>query len=535
VTAPDLIFVGSNIYTADGGRPRAEAVAVAGERLLAVGRRDDVLALRGPRSEVVDLRKRALLPGFYDAHQHQLYAGLADAQVDARAASIEELIERIRIRAAVRPQGTWVEAAGYDETRFAERRHPTRDDLDRASARHPVLVTRTCGHVMALNSRALAEARVDRATPDPDGGRIDRAQDTGEPTGVVRERAMELVRRVVDQPGSAALTQAILDAAAVNLRLGITSVWEPSVEPAHITAYERLDAEGRLPLRVTMAQKKVLRSGEAVALAPPFRRSRLSLVAVKLFQDGALAPRTAALSEPYPGEDENRGLLYWPQEELDSLVEEAHSGGFQVSIHAIGDAAISSALEAIRRAVAARPAPATRHRIEHCGLPLPDLHDRLRKSGVVAVVQPGFLHFHGDVYAANVDGERARWLYPIRTLLALCRGVAGSSDAPVIPDRSPLFGMAAAMTRRTSSGAVLCADEQLGFDEALRLYTTGPAFAAAEDADKGSLAAGKLADLVVLADDPGDVPGEELSSLAVEMTFVGGRLAWSPAGGEGRG
>jgi predicted amidohydrolase YtcJ len=527
--APDLIFVGKNIHTADDGRPRAEAVAVAGERLLAVGLRHDVLALRGPRTEVVDLRERALLPGFYDAHQHQLYAGLAAAQVDARVASIEELVERIRARAAERPDGTWIEAAGYDETKFAERRHPTRDDLDDASAKHPVLVTRTCGHVMALNSRALAEADVGRATPDPDGGRIDRAPGTGEPTGVVRERAMELVRRVVEQPDSAALTSAILDAAAANLRLGITSVWEPSVEPAHIAAYERLDGQGRLPLRVTMAQKKVLRSGEAVALAPPFRRSWLSLVAVKLFQDGALAPRTAALSEPYAGEEENRGLLYWSQEQLDSLVEEAHRGGFQVSIHAIGDAAISSALTAIRRAVAATPGSTTRHRIEHCGLPLPALHDSLRQSQVVAVVQPGFLHFHGDIYAANVDGGRARWLYPIRTLLALCHGVAGSSDGPVIPDRSPLFGMAVAMTRRTSGGDVLGAEEQLGFAEALRLYTTGPAFAAAEEAHKGSLAPGKLADLVVLAADPAGLPADELASLPVEMTFVDGRVAWSAA------
>jgi predicted amidohydrolase YtcJ len=530
VRAPELIFVGKNIYTADDRQPRAEAVAVAGERLLAVGRRGDVLPLRGPRTEVVDLRERALLPGFYDAHQHQLYAGLADAQVDARAASIEELVERIRLRAAARPDGMWVEAAGYDETRFAERRHPTRDDLDRASAKHPVLVTRTCGHVMALNSRALAEAKVGRATPDPDGGRIDRARDTGEPTGVVRERAMELVRRVVDQPDSAALTRAILDAAAANLRLGITSVWEPSVEPPHIGAYERLDAEGRLPLRVTMAQKKVLRSGETVALARPFRRSWLSLVAVKLFQDGALAPRTAALSEPYADDDENRGLLYWAQEELDSLVEEAHRGGFQVSIHAIGDAAISTALESIRRASTALPRRDVRHRIEHCGLPLPALHDGLRESRVIAVVQPGFIHFHGDVYAANVAADRARWLYPIRTLLTVCRAVAASSDAPVIPDRSPLFGMAAAMTRLTSSGAVLGAGEQLGFDEALRLYTTGPAFAAAEDTDKGSLTAGKLADLVVLAGDPGGTPGDELTSLPVEMTFVDGRQAWSAAG-----
>ena len=531
MSAPDLIFVGTAIHTADRSQPRAEALAVAGERIVAAGRRSDVLALRGPKTEILELGERALLPGFYDAHQHQLYAGLAESQVDARTGSIAELVERIRRRAADRPPGTWLEATGYDETKFAERRHPTRQDLDRASEQHPILVTRTCGHVMALNSLALVEAGVDSATPDPDGGRIDRARAGGEPTGVIRERAMELVRRVVRLPDADALERAILDAAAANLGLGITSVWEPSVEPPHVAAYERLEADGRLPLRVTMAQKKVLRSGEAVELAAPFRRPWLSLVGVKLFQDGALAPRTAALSEPYAGDTENRGLLYWTQEELDALVEEAHTSGFQVSIHAIGDAAIASALEAIQRARTLVPAGPGRHRIEHCGLPLPALHERLHDAQVIAVVQPGFLYFHGDVYAANVAQTRARWLYPIRTLRETCRCVAGSSDAPVIPNRSPLFGMAEAMTRRTSSGAVLAAEEHIPFDDALALYTSAAAFAASEENGKGSLTEGKLADLVVLPADPAEMPGDDLASLPVEATFVDGRIAWSANGG----
>jgi predicted amidohydrolase YtcJ len=530
VTSPDVIFVGDAIYTAEAAQPRAEAVAVAGNRLAAVGRRDDVLALRTPTTEIVELGKRALVPGFYDAHQHQVYAGLAEAQVDARTASIEELVERLRRRASALPSGSWVEAAGYDETRFAERRNPTRDDLDRASTKHPILVTRTCGHVMVLNSAALAEAGVDSTTADPDGGHVDRAADSDEPTGLLRERAMEFARRVVQQPGPAALERAILEAGAANLRLGITSLWEPSVEPPHIDTYERLEAESRLPVRVTMAQKKVLRSGEAVELAAPFRRPWLSLVGVKLFQDGALAPRTAALSEPYPGEPDNRGLLIWPQEELDALVEEAHRGGFQVSIHAIGDAAISSALESIQRAVAREPNAQRRHRIEHCGLPLPHVHDLLRRARIVAVVQPGFLHFHGDVYAENVAADRARWLYPIRTLQGLCRCVAGSSDGPVIPDRSPLFGMAVAMTRRTAGGTVLGTDEQIGFDEALSLYTHAAAFAAVEEREKGSLAPGKLADLVVLAEDPGRMSSDELAALEVETTVLDGSVAWTSGG-----
>ena len=525
MTPLDLAFVGGRIHTVDPRYPAPEAVGVAGGRVVAVGRRDEVLAERGPRTEIVELRGRALVPGFYDAHNHQLYDGLARANVDARAPSIEELVARLHRRAAERAAGTWIEGAGYDENRFAERRNPTRDDLDRASTRHPIVVTRTCGHIMALNSLALAIAGIDRATPDPDGGRIDRADAEGEPTGILRETAMQPVRAAITQPDEEALERAILDAAAFNLQLGITSVWEPSVEPSHVAAYERLEAGRRLPLRVTMAQKKVLRSGEHVELARPFRREWLSLVGVKLFQDGAIAPRTAALGTPYDGEDDNTGLLTWPQDDLDELAAEAHRGGFQISIHAIGDAAIVSASEAIVRARRADPSSNYRHRIEHCGIPLPHLHERLREAGVIAAVQPGFLEFHGDVYAANVGRERARWLYPIRTLLALCRGVAGSSDAPVIPDHSPLSGMATAMTRRTASGAVLAPEERLDFGSALRLYTAGAAFAAAEEKDKGSITPGKLADLVVLGADPAAVAADELPQVPVEATYTGGRAA----------
>jgi predicted amidohydrolase YtcJ len=521
----DLAFVGGRIHTVDPRHPAPEAVGVVGGRIVAVGRRDEVLSERGPRTEVVELGGRALVPGFYDAHHHQVYAGLARASVDARAPSIEELVARLHRRASERPAGAWIEGAGYDENRFAERRQPTREDLDRASTRHPIVVTRTCGHVMAVNSLALATIGIDRATPDPDGGRIDRADGNGEPTGVLRERAMERVRVAIQQPDDEALEQAILEAATFNLQLGITSVWEPSVEPPHIAAYERLEAEQRLPIRVTMAQKKVLRSGERVELARPFRREWLSLVAVKLFQDGALAPRTAALSTPYDGEDENTGLFIWQQEELDAFAEEAHRGGFQISIHAIGDAAIVSAADAIARASSAEPNPGLRHRIEHCGLPLPHVHERLRSVGVTAVVQPSFLHFHGDVYAANVGPERARWLYPIKTLAALCRGVACSSDAPVIPDHSPLSGMATALTRRTASGEVLAPEERLDFDTALRLYTAGAAVAAAEEKDKGSITPGKLADLVVLGADPASVGADELPQVPVEATYAGGRPA----------
>ena len=522
-TRADLILTGGSVYAMDDSRPGAEAVAISGERLLAVGGSQEILAYKGPGTGVIDLNGRAVVPGFYDAHQHQVYRGLAAHQVDGRAASIEQLIGRVREKARKTPTGSWIEGTGYDDSRFQERRHPNRHDLDVAASDHPVFITRTCGHVMALNSLALCQAGITATTADPDGGRIDRDPGTGEPTGVIRENAMQQLRRVVPLPTKREIITAILETAEANLRAGVTSLWEPSIEPGQLEAYLQLEAEGRLPIRVTMAHKRILRDGSMVPLPGLRRGAWLTTAGVKLFQDGAIAPGTAALSEPYAGDPENRGLLIMPQAELDELVGEIHLAGLQACIHAIGDAAIDSALTAIERARVRDPRPDPRHRIEHCGLPLPWLHDRLRMSGVIAVLQPPFLHFHGDVYSRNLGPGRSRWLYPARTLSGLCR-VAGSSDGPVVPDCRPLLGMKAAMTRRSSSGAQVAPEEAVGFPDALRMYTLGAAIAAGEEQDKGALVPGKLADLVVLGADPARVAPEELDQVPVEMVLLGGQL-----------
>lgn len=517
----DLLFHGGRIYSFDPEYPAPGAVAVQGGRIAAVGSRSELAGLVGARTEFVDLDGRTLLPGFYDAHQHQIYAGLARRSVDARADSIASLVERFGDMAARTPDGAWLEGGGYDESRFAEGRHPTRDDLDKASLRHPAFVTRTCGHAMVVNSRALVAAGIDSDTPDPAGGTIVRAPGSRQPTGLLHERAMELVRRVVPKVTAAALESAILGECARNLRLGITSLWEPSVEPDHVEAYLRLEDEGRLPLRVTMAHKKVLRSGEEVPLPTAFRRDRLSLVGVKLFQDGAIGARTAALSGAYAGDDGNHGLLIWEQERLDSFVEEIHAAGLQVSIHAIGDAAIASALRAIERAQHRSPAPGLRHRIEHCGLPIGSLPKELAAAGVIGVLQPVFLHFHGDNYQRQLGPSASPWLYPAKTLMDAGVRVAFSSDAPVVPDWNPLLGVKTAMLRRTAGGDVV-AGEAVSLEEALRAYTLGGAVAAGEEARKGSLTPGKVADLVVLEEDITEVDAEALDGVGVERVFVDG-------------
>lgn len=523
---PDLILVDGRVWTLDPIRPRASAVALTGDRISSVGEADDVLATRGSRTTVVELAGRTVLPGFYDAHQHQLYAGLARGHVDARVRSLEDLCARIAEAARVDGPDAWVEGHGYDERELAEGRHPTRSDLDRAAPSCPCFVTRTCGHAMVASSAALAAAGIDRGTPDPPGGLIGRDDRTGEPTGLLRERAMELIRRVVPPPSLGTLKRAILDGATENVRRGITSVWEPSVEPDHVAAYRDLDRAGALPIRVTMAHKKVLRSGEDVEIPAGFRGERLSLNAVKLFQDGAIGARTAALSGGYAGEPENRGVLVWGQHELDRMATEIADAGLQISIHAIGDDAIRSALCAIETALAQSSAPRRLHRVEHCGLPAADLAADLARLAVVPVVQPPFIFFHGDTYSENLGPDRSDKLYPVRTLLEACGTVAGSSDGPVVPDMTPLRGIQSAVTRATASGRILGPREAVTLADAVRLYTVLAARAAEEDDVKGTLAPGKFADIVVLDRDLETVPVTELVEVGVEWTILGGSTAF---------
>lgn len=525
----DLLFTHGVIRTCVPIMPIAEAVAVERGRIVAVGGNADILALRRPGTQVIDLKGKTLLPGFIDAHQHQVYMGLSFQQVDATSAavsSIEDIVDRVRQRAERTPSGEWIEGRGYHDARLSEKRNPTRDDLDLASPDHSVFLTRVCGHIMSVNSRALQLAGITRDTPDPSGGTIDRDPATGEPNGVLRETAMQLIRRVVPLLSRGTLKRAILDAGEHNLRHGITTVWEPSIEPDQLDVYRALEADSQLPLRVVMAHKKVLRSGEEVPIPARFTGEWLSLVAIKLFQDGGFGGATAALTEPYANAPETRGLLVWAQDELNERARAIQEAGLRISIHAIGDAAIISVLDAIEYAVNGSTEN-FRHRVEHCGLPIPPIPERIKRLNVVPVLQPPFLWNDGDVYMERVGAERSRWIYPIKTLLDAGLNVAGSTDAPVVPDINPLLGIKTAVTRKVKNGQVVTAEECISVEEAISLYTTRAAYACGDEDLKGSLSVGKVADMVVLGDDPLRVNPEDLPAIPIEMVVVNGRVQFS--------
>ena len=527
----DLIFTGGRVHTVDGGDNEAEALAVAGDRIMLAGSNAEVRALAAPGTRRVDLAGRSLLPGFIDAHCHFVWLGSAQTAINCKAAgmgSIAALVEAVRERAQTLPAGAWIRGVGYDQTRLTERRHPNRFDFDGVSPNNPVIFSRTCGHICAVNTHAMELAGIDDSTPDPPAGRYDRSD--GQNLGVAYEQAQAPLLKASEQTMEE-IRAALTAANRLYLQSGATSIHDAGglAGPAIGIAQELIEmGELRVRLRAFALVGLGSRSGLTyldAGLRTGFGDDRLRIGAFKVVTDGSSSGPTAATRSPYRSDPSDSGILYWAQEELDGMIGRAHRAGFQVTMHALGDRAIDQGLNAIGRALRAAPRPDPRPRLEHCGICPPDLQERVRALGVTPAMQPAFFWEFGDGYLENYGVERADVMFPVRSLLDAGVRVAGSSDAPVT-DHRPLFGIEQSMTRATSGGQICGGTERIGLPAAIRTYTANAAFAGLDEHCKGSLEPGKLADLAVLSEDITRVPPNELRDLPVAMTVVGGQVAY---------
>lgn len=527
----DFVVRRARIRTLWAERPFAEALAAWRGRILAIGRDEEIKDLIGPGTRVLDAGGATVLPGFHDAHCHILLFGLSLVEVNAReAGTIADIVETVAAHARRTPPGRWIRGGGYNENKLRERRHPTRYDLDPVSPEHPVWLLHVSGHMGVANSRALALAGITRETPDPPGGRIVRDA-AGEPTGLLLETAQELIKRVLP-PYTLEETRTALAAAGQRMAAeGITAAqdaWAGWIAPEEFRAYQEAVAEGLLPQRVWLmvdVERLPVRDGRfdfAFGLHTGFGSERLRLGAIKIFVDGSLIGRTAAMRQPYADPPGATGMLVQDPHVLVEQVRCAHAGGWQVAMHAIGDRAIEAALDAIE-AVMGPGAGRFRPRIEHCGVLAPDLLERLRRLQAVVVTQPRFIYELGDGFRAALGEERVRLTYPLASLRGL--PLALSSDRPVV-DGAPLKGIQAAVLRRTQSGAPFVPEEALTVEEALRAYTIGAAYAAFAESELGMLAPGRWADLVVLGEDPVEADPERLAEIPVLATVVGGTVVY---------
>lgn len=520
-----LVFVNGNLLTQDPERPRAEALAAEGGRIVAVGSRAEVEPAVRPGSRRVDLGGRTLVPGFADAHAHawklgQLLTGVLDVRGIDSLAALQASLRRFAARL---PEGTWLQARGFNEALMKEGRPPTRGDLDAAVADRPVVLTRVCGHALVANSRALAVAGVGAASASPPGGRVERTPE-GEPTGLLYDTAMGLVSARVPPPTEAEYETMVRAFGRHQLARGITSSSDCGVRPELLQAYRAMDGRGALTQRLDVMPLRRL-DGATTNLPLPerFVSDHLRIDTIKLFADGGLSSATAALRESYRHAD-SRGVPRFEAGELRELMRETHEAGWRLAVHAIGDEAIDRVLsgyESLGPEVAQR-----RHRVEHLGLPDPEQVRRAARLGLVAVPQTAFLHSLGRNFRQYLPDRLLARAYPVREMMEAGMMVALSSDAPVVEDDSPLLGIQAAVLRRDADGHAIAADQSISAARALRAYTLGGAVASGDEGNRGSLSPGKWADLAVLSDDPTAVEPEALTAIRVDMTVVGGRIVF---------
>jgi hypothetical protein len=533
----DIILSGGTVWCGLG-LPRARALAVKGGRVVAVGTEEEIAALAGPTTRRVDLAGRLAIPALNEAHMHLLPYGLGLSQVNLRAEevrSLDEVLRRIGAAAKAAPKGAWVMGRGYDHGALDVARHPTAAELDRVAPDNPVFIRRTCGHMGVANSAAMKLAGIGHNTPDPEGGVIERKG--GALTGLFQERAMRLVLDHVPPPDEARMTDAIAAAGDELAALGFASATDMNVGMtagmAEILAYERAKAEGRLRQRMWQVlagnPEGIAEAAWAAGLRPNAGDEMLRWGAIKVFADGSAGGLTAAFFDPYlDSAGGGTGVFCFPDETMHRLLAHYHRQGWQLDIHAIGDAAIEQVLSGMEAAASEEhPIEGRRHRIEHCGFVTAGQRRRMKARGIIPVPQPVFMYEFGDLYVTNLGRPRAEAAYPMRTWLIEGHNPSASSDCPV-STVDPFINLYTMLTRRTNRGTLLGPDEALSLDEALHCYTWAGAYSQFAEDRRGTLKPGMDADIAVLSEDlfaldPAALE-ERVRGIGCDLTLVGGAV-----------
>ena len=527
----DLILVSARIWRGDPARPEASALAVRAGRIVAVGSDSAIGRLRGPETVVVDGKGRRVVPGFIDCHTHMSMGGFNQLGVDLRhTKDPADFTRRLAAFAKTRPPGLWMTDGAWDHQVWANPILPTRAMLDPATGDRPACLSRTDGHMMVCNSLALKLANVTRTTKDPPGGVVVRDAG-GEPTGVLKDAAMDLVGAVRPPRTLAEVREALVTALRHAAENGVTSVQDLPGNARDLDVWEKLRDEGKLTLRVSyrpsLSEWEKARDRRAATKNDEWLR----VGGVKGYMDGSLGSGTALFFQPYADDPTTSGVYASeaiPLEKLEARVAAADAAGLPVEVHAIGDRANAEILDVFER-VAKKNGPRDRRfRIEHAQHIRREDLPRFAKLGVIASMQPYHAIDDGRWAEKKIGLERCRTTYAFRSLLDAGATVVFGSDWDVAP-LSPLAGIDAAVNRRTLDGRHpdgWVPEQKIRVEEALRAYTTRAAFAGFEENEKGSLAPGKLGDFVVLSGDPLSIPPQQLDRIRAEATVVGGRVVY---------
>ncbi len=524
---PELILYNGSFWTVNPRQPRAQAVAISGGRFLAIGSNDEVLGLAGGSAKKIDLGGKTVLPGFIDAHSHPAEAGLSHLRmVDCDLRSIADILKALRERASKTPAGEWVLGFKYDDTKTSEGRPLSLAELDAVSTDHPVYVQHRGGHTAWVNTQAIKLAKIDDKTPDPPGGKYDHDPATGHLTGHVSEAGRETFDRIIPskftrddhREGVRLISQMMT-------RSGITSVTDAMGTPEDFRAYQDARAAGQLNMRVYCHiyqefMDQMLAAGVKTGLGDEW----VKVGAQKMICDGSISERTARLSQPYIGRPQDFGILVTPEAELYEQARKAHAAGWQLATHANGDVAIDITLRVYERLQQEMPRPDARYRLEHCTVVSDPLIARIKALGAIPTPFSTYAYYHGEKMK-EYGSERVNHMFALRSFIDAGIRPTQASDYPPGPFE-PMMALQSEVTRTDAKGNVWGPQQKITLEEAIRVGTINGAYGSYEENVKGSMEAGKFADLVVLGRDVFKEDPYNIINIPIERTMVGGRWVW---------
>lgn len=523
---PEIILHNSNIHTSNPKLPKAQAIAISNGKIVAVGSDSDILNLAGSTTRKINIGGKTITPGFIDAHSHPAGSGLSHLRkVDCDLRSIRAIQDAIREKVIKTPPGEWVRGFKYDDTKTADGRYISRYDLDEVTTDHPVIILHRGGHTAYVNSKALELGEVTRDTPDPEGGQIVR-DENGEPTGLLKETATNLVEKyIVDentpedrQAGVKLITQMMA-------KTGVTSVTDAYGSPKTLQAYRDAYNAGESSARIYcmigyFAIDEMIEKGVITGDGDEWVR----IGGMKLTCDGSISERTARLSEPYIGRPDDFGIIVMDEEELYSYAIKAHKANWQIGIHANGDVGIDKSLNVFERIQKEHPRQDPRFRLEHCTVVNADLIQRIKKLNAIPCPFSTYVYFHGEKMV-NYGQERLENMFAVKSFLDAGINVTQTSDYPPGPFE-PMMALQSSVTRTDMSGNVWGPSQKISVEEAIKVGTINGAYASYEEDIKGSLETGKLADLVVLENDPTKVDPSTIIDIKIERTMVDGKWVY---------
>lgn len=519
----DLVLVDGNIVTMNNKLPTTEAVAIKKDKIIKLGKNEEITKYIGKRTKLINLNGKTVLPGFFDSHIHVADFGKLLKWLNLQEInSIKKIQEEIKKRTQKTPNGSWIIGNGWNQENFIEKRSLNLKDLDEAAPNHPVILYHQCGRLCVVNSKALELTGLTKTTEPPIGGKIEKDPKTGKLTGILSETATDLVWTKIPEPNQAELVELTKLAIKKIIQSGITSVHWIISSLKEVSIIEKLESENNLPLRFfVIGPANILDQLENMQKTLKSEKTQVIILGIKIFVDGSLAGRTAALNNPYSDDKKTKGKLLYSQQELDRLIEKVHKTNLSLIIHAMGDEAIGLALNSIEKALKKKPKKDHRYRLEHASVLNNKLIQKIKNLGMIISVQPKCISSEFSVWAAikRLGFERAKMLYPLNTLIKKNIQIIGGSDCPMEP-LSPLLGIQTTLERKEFP------EERITINDALEMYTINVAYSSFQENNLGSIEEGKLADLTVISDDPRKVSIQEIGEIKTNLVIVGGKVVY---------